>query len=287
MVIRPTQNTSIRPATTGIQTERAPKAKLSKSLSLSPKQSNIMVYGAPATGKSSIIAVLAALGYKVFVLITDLGGEAGMTGARGYAKKFNITKEFDENVTWWVARDIDEFDKFLLNPESVIENFWAEANPDWIVFDGFSTWQATQVIPDMEELDSEDNEETYSFKSYKGWGKVKNRTLRALQDLLLLSKPSGAPIHKLITAGLRVGSKKLPGQDSSELVDVPEPDITGAAKRILGYAFDMVFQTARDKEGKYIYSFTGTYGKRRIDAPDQMLAEFTKVWELQQKLWEK
>jgi hypothetical protein len=271
---------------TGVQTERSPKSKISRALDTSPKQFNGMVYGSPATGKSTIIAMLAALGYKVFVLITDLGGAAGMTGARGYAKKTGTTEAFDKNVTWWVAKDIDEFDKFLADPNSVIDNFWQEANPDWIVFDGFSTWQATQVIPDIEVMDNANDEETYSFATYKGWGKVKNRTIRALQDLLLLTKPDGTPIHKLITAGLRVGSKKLAGADSSELVDVPEPDISGAAKRILGYAFDMVFQTVRDKDGKYYYSFGGAYGKRRIETVDVMNADFSKVWELQQKLWE-
>ena len=270
----------------GIQVERAPKMKIRRATDAIQKQFNGLVYGDATTGKSSIAAQLAGMGMNVFVLFTDLGGEAGIHGAVGYAKKFKIKEAFDKHVTWANCPDLESFQKFTENPEQIMPGFWA-LDPDFFLFDGFSFFQQCQIMPDIEEAEDERSKDLtveYGFDSFRGWGKVKNSTIRHLQEFLLLNNPfTGKPVHKILTAGLKVGSRKT--GDSSVLIDVPEPDISGASKKMIKYAFDLVWQSKRSKEGVFTYDFTGDFGKRRIETTDVMPADFSKVWALQQDLW--
>ena len=228
--------------------------------------------------------MLAEMGYRVFCLVTDLGGDSGISGAMNYALKNNCRDKFNDLVTWWVAEDVSQFNKFVDNQNSVIENFWTEANPDFILFDGFSFWQQCQVMPEIEEAEGVEN----GFDNFKGWGKVKNSTIRGIQDVLLLRKPDGTPVHKIFTAALRVTSKPKPGGKPGEsiMVDLHEPDISGAAKKMMKHGFDICWETMRNDKGEYSYHLKGDFCKKRIDTmPDILPAKFSEIWKLQQELW--
>ena len=290
--IKPSATPAPRPSparvlSTGVQTERSPKLVVRRPTDDSPKQFNGLVYGDATTGKSSIAAMLADMGFKVFMVFTDLGRDAGISGAAAYAKKFSTKESFNQNVSWTAIDDLESFESFCEAPEKLIPDFWTAINPDFIILDGFSFLQQCQIMPEIEGMEDERSKDLtieYGFDNFRGWGKIRNSTIRHLQDFLLITSPTGKPIHKILTAGLKVGSKQVGG--TAEVVDLPEPDISGGAKKMIKYAFDLCWQTKKDKEGKYWYDFTGNYGKRRIETCDVLPANFAKIWELQQELWQ-
>lgn len=211
------------------------------------------------------------------MLFTDLGGDSGISGAQVYANMVSKTPEkFNDNVRWVNLTELDSVEKFLENPEELIEDFWS-FNPDFLVWDGFSFFQSTYILPEIEETTNTKDTE-YSFETFQGWGKVKNATVRKLKAFIDIKNPNNTPLHKILTTASKFASEKV-SQDRSEVRDQRMPDITGAALRQIKYAIDAVIETRREGD-KFTYDMSGgakNYSKRRFIFPETMDANLVKV----------
>jgi len=263
------------PSSSMVNVAKSPKLKIKKAGSDGEKrQINYLLFGEGETGKTSVAANLAASSHKVFVLFTDLGEDNGISGAQVYANLKKSSDLFKENVGW-APLSYEEVNKFLDNPESIIEGFW-EFNPDFIIWDGFSFHQQMNILPEVEEDINKGDSPEGKFDTYQGWGVTKNRTIRAIDNFLSIRNPSGKPLHKIVTTAVKYGSEKV-GPDKSEVRAKHEPDISGAASRIMRFGFDVVFETIRSGE-KFEYAMNiSAATKRRFSLPEKMEADFTKL----------
>lgn len=258
-----------------VSTAKAPKMKMKKAGEDTDKrQINYLIFGESETGKTSTAAQLAAAGHKVFIIFTDLGDDNGISGAQVYSNAKKAQALFKENVAW-VALSHEDVGKFLSDPDKLIEGFW-EFAPDFIQWDGFSFHQQMNIIPEVEEDSNKDDSSEGSFETFRGWGIVKNRTIRTLGEFFSLRNPGGKPLHKIVTTAVKYASEKV-GPDKTEIRGKHEPDISGAASKFIRYGFDVVFETLRSGD-KFEYSLnTSSATKRRFTLPDKMEADFVKL----------
>lgn len=259
-----------------VSTAKAPRMKMKKAGEDSDKrQFNYLIFGESETGKTSTVAQLAAAGYKVFVIFTDLGNDNGISGAQVYANLKKTSEAFRSNVAWVALSDVDEVAKFLEDPDKLVEGF-KDFDPDFLVWDGFSFHQQMNIMPEVEEIINKDDNSEGRMENYQGWGMTKNRTLRTTKDFLSILSPTGKPLHKIVTTAVKYGSEKV-GPDKTEVRAKHEPDISGAASRFIRYGFDAVFETLRSGE-KFEYAMNiSAATKRRFSLPEKMEADFVKL----------
>jgi len=258
-----------------VSAAKSPKMKMKKAgQDGDSRQINYLIFGESETGKTTTAAQLAAMGFKVFIIFTDLGDDNGISGAQVYANSKKNQAAFKENVAW-VALSHEDVGKFLDDPDKLIEGFW-EFSPDFLIWDGFSFHQQMNIIPEVEEDTNNDDSSEGSFETFKGWGKVKNRTIRTLCEFFGLRNPGGKALHKIVTTAVKYGSEKV-GPDKTEVRAKHEPDVSGAASRFIRYGFDVVFETLRSGD-KFEYALNiSAATKRRFTLPEKMEADFVKL----------
>jgi len=259
-----------------VSAAKAPKMKMKKAgQDGDQRQINYLLFGESESGKTSTAANLAAADQRVFILFTDLGNDNGISGAQVYANLKKSSEKFKDNVAWISLDDVEQVSKFVEDPTSVVDGFW-DFNPDFILWDGFSFHQQMNIIPDVEEDTNSDDASEGSFETYKGWGKVKNRTVRTLGNFLSLRNPNGKALHKIVTTAVKYASEKV-GPDKSEVRAQHHPDISGAASKFIRYGFDAVIETVREKGVFEFRLDTSSATKRRFTLPDKMAADFAKL----------
>lgn len=248
------------------------------------------VFGAPETGKTTVAAQLACAGFRVFMLFTDMGGDAGEKGGRVYAAKTNKLEEYEKNLYFARLDDLDTLKDFIADPLSVIPNLWSDANPDILFWDGFSFFQSIYVLPLAEEqanalVSGDAPDDGFSNAAMmKGWGLVRNGTVRPLAFFLNLRNPNKKYLHKIIAAGLKYRSETTGtvGKQVSKMVETTEPDIAGSAKQIMRYGFDFCLQTVRNGD-KFVYlnrqQTAESFSKNRFGLPEVMEADFVGLWQ--------
>lgn len=276
------------PSGGGTSIARSPRSKVQLKNAATDTSSILgCVFGSTETGKTTIGAQLACAGYRVFMCFTDLGGDAGEKGARVYASKIGKSEEYERNAYFAAFDDLEELKEFFVNPTGVIPNIWSAANPDVILWDGFGFWQSIHVLPSIEEqansMSKDKNAPEDGFSNaamMKGWGLVRNATIRPLSAFLRMRNPNKEHLHKIITIGLKSQSQQI-DQSTSKIVELNEPDVSGSAKSLMRYGFDFCLQTQRNGTNFSYVNRTKKegYAKNRLDLPEIIdPADFASLW---------
>jgi len=259
-----------------VNAAKSPKMKLKRAGDDGDKrQFNYLIFGESETGKTSTAAQLAASGKKVLIIFTDLGDDNGVSGAQVYANLKKTQEAFKNNVAWVALNSVEDVGKFLSSPSTFVDGY-DDFDADFLLWDGFSFHQQMNIIPDVEEDSNKDDSSEGAFETFRGWGIVKNRTIRTLSEFFGLRNASGKPLHKIVTAAVKYASEKV-GPDKSEVKAQHQPDIQGAASKFIRYGFDVVFESLRSGE-KFEYALNiSSATKRRFTLPEKMEADFVKL----------
>lgn len=266
------------------RTPNSPKTKLKMSIGAEGVGNNVLVFGAPETGKSTVGAQLACAGQKVFTLQSDIGG-TGINGMLAYASAQKKMSEFRQNHRFVTisSKDPEAMESFIDNPESIIEGFW-DFDPEWVLWDGTGFYIKNTLVPETEEIVNADQRiEGFEGKeALKAWGYVRNDIVRTL-DSATAWKTKGKPINRIFTSGIVYKSKVLSGDPTKPdcvraYVPTEELDVATSAKKTLGYCFDLAFLTLKDEKGGYKYKLSGEFMKRRYKLKDEYPADFLALW---------
>ena len=245
---------------------------------------NIFLVGKPGSGKSDAIARLILQGLKVFIVSTDSGGDNGINTIKAQAIAAGKDLEFVRAHLRWVHVDIGDavgegrsaLLEFLksLRQEGAFGNF----APDVLVWEGFANYQANYIV---DEFDQDDG----GVDNFKQWGKISTATVRDLEYFFKIPV-----LYKIVTCQEGQKSVKVKvgvDQKGQPIMEDRRVDTggaalkTGALRSVLA-AFDLVIRLGLDKDGKYMYyvrSKEDNEGKKRVKLPEEMPAEFMKVWE--------
>lgn len=290
------------PSSGGLQTVKAPKARLQIKSAKDKPEIILCSYGAPGSGKSTITGQLACSGLKTFTFFTDLGGDAGEKGPRVWAAKMGKLKEYEENThfTYFNLDSLELIKDFIADPESVVPDFWSKYNPDVITWDGFGFFQSLYVIPDQEEqvadVIPDVNTPDAGFSNpamMRGWGLVRNATVRPLSRFLTLKNPNKPCLHKTITTGVKYKSVQIgEGKNSrSEMQETDWPDIAGSSAQTMRYGFDACIKCVSDDRGNFGYQAVAgdkKFSKNRFELSQSYPGDFMVLWNsMLQKMKEK
>ena len=173
-----------------VNAAKSPKMKLKRAGDDGDKrQFNYLIFGESETGKTSTAAQLAASGKKVLIIFTDLGDDNGVSGAQVYANLKKTQEAFKNNVAWVALNSVEDVGKFLSNPSTFVDGY-DDFDADFLLWDGFSFHQQMNIIPDVEDDSNKDDSSEGAFETFRGWGIVKNRTIRSLSEFFGLRKPA-------------------------------------------------------------------------------------------------
>lgn len=249
---------------TGVVTPSRPilvKAPRARGYSLDNPQIAIneikmLVYGKSGAGKTFTFAELAAMGYKVALLSTDLGDSGHLTLVNYFRQRPELQDAL-KNICVIPLDGYREVTSFLRSPWSIQideKKTLAEFDPDFLGWDGFSFFQQIDIseyVGDMVPRETNKTTDRGDFRESglvfetQDWGAVKNATMRAAKDFLSLKNPSGKVLHKLVTCFEDQQSKlKNPNNvmEGSILVDTYKPLLQGAGGRMLLAGFDVVLR---------------------------------------------
>lgn len=277
------KSTAVKEAGQKFSEKAASKVQTSKSYRLRDVQSEQkkgLVFGPIGSGKT-LTAVTGALlaGENVLAISTDFGGQ-GLTSVTQYLKDLLDAGELsqdqfddilDNRLVGQTLSSFDEVGKFLISPESVVEELSKGFVPGLDVWDGFSYYQqsmvdeyAWQAYPD-------------ESQSFPRWGEVLRVTMRNLGKFLALKHGDRVP-HKMVTT---IEDK----QDVNEFTKKVQiaPMLNTKAKELSGGGFDLVVNTFADENGNYFYRSAGDTSKyavksRGIPIPPVMKADPLKLW---------
>lgn len=270
-----------------------------KTLGKEPRSFKVMLYGRGGSGKTYALIPLLLDGVKLFVVHTDIGGDGLATVEAGL--RYLGREDLLENVVYVTLPNYEAMETFLKDPVKVFPSIY-EWNPDFIVWEGFSNYQANHVLTYVETdptvLDRDGNIITLKY-----WGAVKLVTGRNFNRFFNLhNRKTGAIWHKLVTCleDDKADSSKMAAiTDPLERMkisrDVKAPMVQGAAANLMIPAFDVVLRARRmvkmgdDKVKlvKYVYE---TLGDSKLEAKVRglqlepvMPADFGEIWKLVKK----
>jgi hypothetical protein len=233
----------------------APRANRAKRLSaMNQFAVKILLFGGTGTGKTTALARLLALGKKILCITTDIG-ETGNLTVTLYIKNVLKRPELLENFVEIPLYSFEEVDDFLTNPAAFFPEIY-DFDPDFIVWDGFSSFQLIDLQEYVGEMmlpgNSSEGESSGLQLDQRKWGMVKNATVRKLDKFLSLSNPrSEKPWHKIVTSHESLTMKG--GATGSVAVEKKEPLLSGAGGKVILGGFDLIFRTFarkdRDKQG--------------------------------------
>ncbi|MHA2642912.1 MAG: hypothetical protein V2G41_09725 [bacterium JZ-2024 1] len=230
---------------------------------------NVFLYGGPGSGKTHAIARLLEEGWRVLMMDTDMGVGGGLNTVKSYLNRKGCLERIENLfMVSFETTSSDDVEMFLEAPDAVIKNIW-EFDPHFFVWEGGSTFQQYYLYPDVEEMVNDE----YSFESYKGWGKLRNATLRAIDKFLKVVSPHRT-LHKILTCHADYKSVQI--GDRSEIREIAQPLLQGAAGKIAVAGFSLVIRTEESKPGEYVYHIYGErnrVAKKRFLLPAQYRAD--------------
>lgn len=250
-----------------------------RTLDSPPKFVKLAFFGPWGSGKTHVIAQVARMGYRVFVLSTDIGGT-------GLATVYNALADDPakrSNVAEVEIGDYETLRAFLDRPRQYVPDI---ASYDFLVWDGFSTYQhllvgewVTQISPG-----SDDQARSVGLKlEMQDWNLVRNVTLRDLHDFLTMTDA-----HKIVT--FQEGYKPKPVDDKGRRTTLSEtkmPLLQGVAQFLAGAGFDLIVHTrvTRDpvrRKTHYFYDLAGHENlaakQRGYNLDPEMPADFALLW---------
>lgn len=243
----------------------------------------ILLFGPWGSGKTYSIKGLLEAGLKVHVLNTDLGG----SGLRSVIAPLRKSRpELLERLWETELEGYDQVISFLENPASLDPDFW-KRDPDVLFWDGFSTWQQSDVSVHIGS-EAPENASDLRLEGLKletmDWVGVKNATVKALRRFFAISR-EGRPLHKIVTCLEAIRLKPKPSKSPdvpSEFVEERRPMLSGQGGVIAGAGFDLIIRVAVEGQ-KHLYQIAATqdrYSKNRgFDLPPVMDADMRALWE--------
>lgn len=255
----------------------------------------LLLFGPWGTGKTFSIADLLELGYTVYALCTDFGGE-GLNSVRTELRR----RGKEDLLAKLLFVELDNFRdtmSFLETPERFDPEFYTRSSDVVLFWDGFSNFQAQHLMEYIGENVAADNARELRMEGYQleiiDWNAVRNATMRALNNFFRLHGPDRA-WHKVVTCQEAVRQKMKPGArigDQSVVVDERRPMLSGQAGLLAGAGFDLIVETrVRNRQQKdeddapreYVYVTEGSdllYAKKRgFELPSVMPANMADLW---------
>lgn len=203
----------------------------------------MMGFGEFATGKTFLLADLLELGASILVITTDVGGD-GLSSVTAALKDRGLL-HLQDNLYKITLPTYDDVSQFLNQPETVWPEIY-QMHLDFIVWDGFSGFQQYQLADYiLEEGDVRDKDGNVIVMQY--WGAVRNETIRMLSKFLYMSnKVTGKPYNKYVTCLDTVTAKDdATTEEQKKKKEVLAPFVQGSAQKLMGPAFDLIFQTKK------------------------------------------
>lgn len=244
---------------------------------------NIFLVGKPGSGKTNALAQLVLAGYKLFIVSTDAGGDNGINTIKAQVIAAGKDLEYLRAHLRWVHVDIGDqvgegrsaLLEFLksLRSEGAFGNF----SPDVLVWEGFANYQANYIV---DEFDDDEG----GVDNFKQWGKISTATVRDLEYFCKI--PATYRIvtcqegQKSVKIKVGVDAKGQPIMEDRRVDTGGAALKTGATRSVLA-AFDLIIRLGIDKDGKYMYNVkcgADSEGKKRVKLPEEMPADFLKVW---------
>mgnify|MGYP007100091325 CR=1 FL=1 len=268
----------------GTKTLRSPRLRIKgDSLADLNVGMNYFLVGKPGSGKSDAVARLILSGLKVFMLSTDSGGDNGINTVKAQVLAAGKTLEYLMEHFRWAHVDIGdavgegrnallEYLKFLRDPAN-----FGDFTPTVLVWEGFANYQANYIVDEFDDMEG-------GVDNFKQWGKISTATVRDLEYFFKVPV-----LYKIVTCQEGQKSTKVKvgvdakGQPIMEdrRVDTGGAALkTGALRSVLA-AFDVVIRLGVDN-GKYMYYIKNVgdnEGKKRVKLPEEMPADFMKVWD--------
>lgn len=249
---------------------------------------SFLLVGPPGVGKTNAVAELIIAGYKVFIISTDSGGDNGINTIKSRCLAAGKDLQYISDHLRFVHVPIGDqvgegktaFTHFVREDLPESEEF-KSFGPDVVMWEGMANYQANYII---DEFDDEDG----GIDNFKVWGKIATATVRDLEYFFKIPTK-----YKIVSCQegqksvkVRVGSdaQGKPIFEDQRLNTGMAALKTGAMRSVLA-AFDVVINLRIDKD-RYMY-YTGNRGddksKRRVVLPDEMPADFIKVWDTTKK----
>ncbi len=209
-----------------------------------------LLFGPTGSGKTYAIKGLLEHGFKVFVISTDIGGDGLMTVKNAMRDRPDLQANCSSVVLGTYSEVVDFLDK----PESVYPEIYTD-DPDWIIWDGFSSFQANLLADEIGQMTparSEGGKEVSEAREsglqleLQDWGMVRAGTVRNLDKFLKLhNRRTGKVWHKLVTCleGMKTIRSGSGAQATTTYTDSKEPMLQGSALKLVGPAFDLILNT--------------------------------------------
>ncbi len=214
-----------------------------------------LLFGPTGSGKTYTLVGLLLLGFVVFVVSTDIGGE-GLSTVKLALKKLGRADLLDNCISV-VLSTYGEVETFLSNPAAIYPEIY-DVDIDFLVWDGFSGFQQNllsdeigQMTPARGENGKEVSDARESGLQFElqDWGMVKTGTVRNLDKFLKLHNVKNGRIwHKLVTC--LEGLKSVKTSDGTSYKETREPMLQGSANKLIGPAFDLILNTRIMSEGE-------------------------------------
>lgn len=226
-----------------------------------------LLFGPTGSGKTYAVKGLLEHGFKVLVISTDMGGDGLVTVKVALRREGKI--HLLANCTSIVLTNYDEVAAFLDRPESIYPSIYDE-QIDWLVWDGFSSFQQTILSDKIGAMTPErtGNKEVSDARDsglqleLQDWGMVKTGTIRNLDKFLKMhNRKTGQVWHKLVTCleGLKSIKSGTGAQTTTTYVDAKEPMLQGSAAKLIGPAFDLILNTriaaTKDEESPRTFTY--------------------------------
>lgn len=244
---------------------------------------NFFLVGKPGSGKTDALANLILAGHKIFMVSTDSGGDNGINTIKARCLAAGKTMQYVQEHLRWVHVDIGdavgEGRSALLEYLKDLrkEGAFGDFTPDVLVWEGFANYQANYIVDEFDEDDG-------GVDNFKQWGKIGTATVRDLEYFFKVPV-----LYKIVSCQEGTKSVKVKvGTDArnqpimeDRKVDTGGPALVTKAVRSVLAAFDVMIRLGLDRDGKYCYTIKSkedNEGKKRVMLPEEMPADFMKVW---------
>ena len=243
-----------------------------------------LLFGIYGSGKTKAVADLILGGYKIAVLSTDMG-ESGHSTITNWLTDHN-RRDLLKNCHIIPVSGYEETESFIDNPFRFCP-WLKEFDPDFLVWDGFSTWQqvdVTEHIGDMNSAKDNDLLESGLVLDQRGYGAVRNATARKFNAFCRIHGES-KKWHKLFTAYEAITYKKIGDNKTEMVVESYKPMLSGAGGQLVLGGMDLILRCKVTKGLKGVDYTYVTRGHENMAAKsrgyhlkDEEPADFLALW---------